>query len=281
MTNTVAFPRLFDAVFTFNREAFAIPLGSFELSIKWYGLIIAIGFSLAVLYACKRAPQFGMTSDNLIDILLIALPVSIIGARAYYVVNSWSYYREHLNEIFHIWEGGLAIYGAVIAAFLTAFIYGRIKKTDFLSLFDLGSLGFLIGQIVGRWANFVNAEAFGGPTNAPWGMSINGGAPVHPTFLYESLWNLIGFACLHFYSKRRHFKGEVALLYFTWYGLGRFFIEGLRTDSLYLGATGIRISQLFALISFVVCLALWVYLRFTRKTLPGFLALNAPEEEQP
>lgn len=278
MTNTVAFPHLFDTVFTFHREIFVIPIGSMQFSIKWYGLIIAIGFSLAVLYAFKRAPQFGTTTDELIDGLLITLPISIVGARAYYVLNSWSYYSERPGEIIRIWEGGLAIYGAVIAAFITVYIYGRVKKIDFFNLFDLASLGFLIGQIVGRWANFVNAEAFGGPTDAPWGMSINGGAPVHPTFLYESLWNVIGFAFLHFYSKRRHFKGEIALLYFAWYGLGRFFIEGLRTDSLYLGGTGIRVSQLFAILSYAAALGLWVYLRFVRKTPPAMLALDKDEE---
>ena len=269
MTNTVGFPGLFDRVFTLNREALSFSIGSLDFSIKWYGVIIACGFILAALYVMRRAPQFGTSSDELIDLLLFALPLSIVGARLYFVFNKWDYYSQHPGDIVKIWEGGLAIYGAVIVAFITVFVFGRVRKCNTLGILDLGSLGLLIGQSIGRWANFVNAEAFGGETSLPWGMSINGGAPVHPTFLYESLWNALGFVLLHFYSrKKRAFQGEIALLYVAWYGLGRFFIEGMRTDSLYLGHTGIRISQALALLSLLAAGGLWLYFRITKKYTP-------------
>ncbi len=269
MTHTVGFPGLFDRTFTMNTEAFSFSLGSLHLSVKWYGVIIAFGFALAVLYASRRAKDFGTNSDELIDFLLWALPLSIVGARLYFVFNKWDYYGQHPGDIVKIWEGGLAIYGGVIAAFLTAFVFCRVRKISPFGLMDVGSLGLLIGQLVGRWANFVNAEAYGSETALPWGMAIDGGAPVHPTFLYESLWNLLGFVLLHFYSKKkRAFAGEIALLYFTWYGFGRFFIEGLRADSLFIGHTDIRISQALALALFLCMGGLWLYLRLSKKYTP-------------
>ena len=184
-------------------------------------------------------------------------------------MNKWDYYGQHPEDIVKIWEGGLAIYGGIIAAFLTVVVFSRVRKCNMLGIMDIGSLGLLIGQLVGRWANFVNAEAHGGETDLPWGMTIDGGTPVHPTFLYESLWNLIGFTLLHFYSKKkRAFAGEITLLYFAWYGFGRFFIEGLRTDSLYLGHTNIRISQALALGLFLIAGGLWLYLRLSKNYKP-------------
>ncbi len=270
MTHTVGFPGLFDRTFTMNPEALAFSIGPLDFSIKWYGVIIACGFALAVLYAARRAARFGTSTDELIDLLLWALPLSIVGARLYYVLNKWDYYSAHPGDIIKVWEGGLAIYGGVLAAFATVFVFSRVRRCNMLGLMDIGSLGLLIGQIVGRWANFVNAEAYGSETSLPWGMSIDGGAPVHPTFLYESLWNLVGFAFLHFYSKKkRTFPGEIALLYLTWYGFGRFFIEGLRADSLYLGHTDIRVSQALALFMFVCAGGAWLYLRLSRKNTPA------------
>ncbi len=270
MIHTVGFPGLFDRTFTMNTEALAFSIGPLDFSIKWYGVIIACGFALAVLYVTRRAAQFGTSSDELIDLLLWALPLSIAGARLYYVLNKWDYYGQHPGEIVQIWKGGLAIYGGILAAFATVFVFSRIHKSHMLGMMDIGSLGLLIGQIVGRWANFVNAEAFGSETSLPWGMSIDGGAPVHPTFLYESLWNLLGFLLLHVYSKKkRAFSGEITLLYLTWYGFGRFFIEGLRSDSLYLGHTDIRISQALALVTFLCMGGLWLYLRLSGKYTPA------------
>ena len=181
------------------------------------------------------------------------IPIAIIGARLYYVIFQWGDYREHPIDALKIWEGGLAIYGGVIAGLLTGVVWCREKKIPFGVMADVCAPGLLIGQCIGRWGNFVNGEAHGGPTTLPWGMTIDGQSMVHPTFLYESLWNLAGFVLLHFYSKKRRFKGEIALLYAAWYGAGRAWIEGLRTDSLYIGS--VRVSQLLAIISCIAAVA--------------------------
>ncbi len=258
MTNAISFPGLpiiGDKVFTIDRVAFTV----FGKDIMWYGVIIATGFILAAIYAVKRAEKFGTNGDELIDMLLWTLPIAIVGARTYYVLYEWDYYKENLSEIYKIWNGGLAIYGAVIAAFIVVYFFGKKRKADILGILDIGCIGLLIGQFIGRWANFINAEAFGGQTLMPWGMVINGANPVHPTFFYESLWNFIGFIAIHFYSKKRKFRGEIMLLYVAWYGLGRSWVEGMRTDSLYVGSTNIRASQLFAIITFLAAIGLLTY----------------------
>ncbi len=260
---TVGFP---DLGLEFKVNPVVFKIGNFSL--RWYGLIIAVGFILAVIYIMKRAKEFNTSSDELTDLLLWGVPLSIIGARAYFVINSWDSYKNDIKEIFYIWHGGLAIYGGVIVAFLVVFFFCKKRKSDMLSIFDLIALGFLIGQFIGRWGNFVNMEAYGTATSLPWGMSINGAAPVHPTFLYESLWNLIGFIILHFYSKKRKFRGEIFLCYIAWYGFGRMLIEGLRTDSLYLGSTDIRISQLLAAVSMVIALAALFIIRVSKSYKP-------------
>ena len=229
------------------------PSASFTLfghTFYWYGAIIAVGFILAMLYCARHCRRCGIKPDTLYDFLIWMIPLAIIGARLYYVIFQWSDYREHPLNAFKIWEGGLAIYGGVIAGILTGIVWCRKRKIPFGAMADVCAPGLLIGQCIGRWGNFVNGEAHGGPTTLPWGMTIDGQSMVHPTFLYESLWNLAGFVLLHFYSKKRRFKGEIALLYAAWYGAGRAWIEGLRTDSLWLGS--VRVSQLLAIIS---CLA--------------------------
>ena len=248
MEHTIGFPNL-GLEFTLNRVACTV-LGK---DIYWYGIIICAGFILAALYVSSRTKEFGITSDNLMDCLIICVPLGIICARIYYVVFEWSYYAEHPSEIIAIWKGGIAIYGGIIGTLIGLFVYSRVKKLSFASLCDLAAFGLLIGQCIGRWGNFVNGEAHGGPTTLPWGMTIDGQSMVHPTFLYESLWNLAGFVLLHFYSKKRRFKGEIALLYAAWYGAGRAWIEGLRTDSLYIGS--VRVSQLLAIISCIAAIA--------------------------
>lgn len=254
MTNVIAFPAL-GLEFTINRVAFTI----FGLNVYWYGVIIALGFLLAVGYANHRIGEFGFTSDQLYDALIAAIPSAIIGARLYYVAFRWSYYSQHLNELFSTREGGLAIYGGVIGALIAVSLYGRYKKLNIAAMFDVAALGLLIGQLVGRWANFINAEAHGGETAFFLGMTINGGAPVHPTFLYESIWNLIGFILIHILSKKNYrFRGQLFLNYLFWYGMGRFWIEGMRTDSLYIGSTGLRVSQLVSLGGVIVGGALLV-----------------------
>lgn len=248
MEHTIGFPNL-GLEFTLNRVACTV-LGK---DIYWYGIIICAGFILAALYVNSRTKDFGITSDNLTDCLIICVPLGIICARIYYVVFEWGYYAQHPGEIIAIWKGGIAIYGGIIGTLIGLFVYSRVKKLSLASLCDLAAFGLLIGQCIGRWGNFVNGEAHGGPTTLPWGMTIDGQSMVHPTFLYESLWNLIGFVLLHFYSKKRRFKGEIALLYAAWYGAGRAWIEGLRTDSLYIGS--VRVSQLLAIISCVAAIA--------------------------
>lgn len=272
MEHAISFPAL-GLSFDINRVAANL----FGKDIYWYGIIICVGFVLAALYVNRRTGEFGMTSDNLVDCLIICVPVGIVCARIYYVAFEWGYYSQHPNEIIAIWKGGIAIYGAVLGVVAALAIYSRVKKLSFASLCDLAAFGLLIGQCIGRWGNFVNGEAHGGETSLPWGMSIDGADPVHPTFLYESLWNLVGFAALHIYSKKRRFKGEMALLYVAWYGLGRAWIEGLRTDSLYLGP--VRVSQLLAAVSCIAAVAVLVR-RYNRiKVEKAFYTADKTEEK--
>lgn len=257
----ISFP-LFGDHFVMNPPTYFLVFGR---PVYWYAVIIALGFLLAIFYILKRRSDFGLTQDNILDMFIICVPLGIIGARLYYVIfNSADYFGpgKWLN-IIKIWEGGLAIYGGVIAATIGLFIYSRRKKIPVAVFFDVGALGLLIGQAIGRWGNFMNREAFGGMTDLPWKMGLtsqSGTIYVHPTFLYESLWNVLGFILIHIFSKKhRKYDGQIFLLYLAWYGLGRFWIEGLRTDSLYLGSTDIRISQLIAALSFAA--AVFILLR--------------------
>ena len=263
-----------------SRVAFSV----FGKEIYWYGLIIAIGFTLAVIYGMRRAKQFGLTDDHILDILFAAVPSAIICARLYYCVFEWELYANNPISILYIWEGGLAIYGAVIGAVIAVIIYSRIKKVPLGPMMDIGGLGLLIGQMVGRWGNFINREAFGGLTDSFLKMGLTNVAGevfyVHPTFLYESLWNLTGFVLLHFYSKKRKFDGEVFAGYVAWYGLGRAWIEGLRTDSLYLFGTGIRVSQLIAIVSFVLSGSYILYVRLKKKPDPANLLVNRLKDDE-
>ena len=239
--STVSFPGLGFAV-NVKEIAFRI----FNWPIHWYGIIIAAGFLLAVYYCCRKAADYGIEQDDIIDLLIFAVPLCIIGARLYYVIFYLDLYRNpdgslDFLRMLRIWDGGLAIYGGIIVAILTLLVFCKIKKIPFLAFADVGSFGMLIGQLVGRWGNFVNVEAYGAPTDLPWRMGIydtvNGVyqyMEVHPTFLYESLWNLVGFLLLALVvAKHRKFDGQIFLGYIAWYGLGRAWIEGLRTDSLY------------------------------------------------
>lgn len=233
------------------------------LSIHYYGLIIAIGLVLAVVYCSKRADQFGLNEDILLDGVLCVTPVAVICARIYYCAFSWDLYADNPISVLYIWEGGIAIYGSVIGAILGVIVFCKVKKLRITAVLDLVSLGFLIGQFIGRWGNFMNREAFGAETDSFLRMGLMKASTgevtyYHPTFLYESLWNFAGFVILHFLSKKRKYDGQVALGYLVWYGLGRAFIEGLRTDSLYIGP--FRVSQLLAAGSCVIALALLVIL---------------------
>ena len=265
------------------------PANSFTVfghTFYWYGVIIACGFLLAVWYCFGRCGEFGVTQDDLLDCLLFAVPIAIVGARAYYVIFYGGY--DSFWEMCKIWEGGLAIYGGVIGAVLTVFVVCRVKKISALAVLDLVSFGLLIGQCVGRWGNFMNREAYGAQTEifCRMGLTLNGQTIyVHPTFLYESLWNLLGFAGLHILSKKtaRRFDGQYFLTYLGWYGLGRAWIEGLRTDSLYIAGTSVRVSQLLAAVTCLLSLALLaVFLRRRKRApVPLWAERRALQEDPP
>ena len=239
-------------------------IGSFE--VRFYGLIIALGLILAVVYALSRKEQFGISEDDLMDGVLWIAPFAIVCARLYYCAFEWDMYKDNPISILYIWEGGLAIYGAVIGAAIGVIIHCKlIKKISVLAVLDLVSLGFMIGQMLGRWGNFFNREAHGGVTDSFLRMGLihpqlGIGEYYHPTFLYESLWNLVGFILIHFLSKKRKYDGQVALYYVAWYGLGRALIEGLRTDSLWWG--NFRVSQVLAAGSCLIAVALLILLAF-------------------
>lgn len=258
----------------------------FGWKVYWYGVIIAVGFLLAVIYSVKHAKEFGLTEDDVIDTLIWAVPLGIIGARLYYVIfyrdaNGLNPYFDGFNDlrdIITIWEGGLAIYGGVIGGVIGLVIATRIKKISGRAMLDVISFGLLIGQAVGRWGNFTNRECYGAETTVPWRMGLAYSYKTfyyHPTFLYESLWNVLGFLLLHFLvKKKRKFDGQLFLFYLAWYGLGRLFIEGLRTDSLYVGATNLRVSQLLAGLTCFFALCLMFYVLIFRRPEADELWLN-------
>lgn len=266
----ISFPGLFGD-WELNIDPVAIHIGH---GIYWYGIILAFAM-LAGLYLCmKQAKHYGLTEDNIMDMVLWAVPCCIIGARFYYVLFYLDLYRNtdgslDWGAMFRIWDGGLAIYGAVIAGVLVALVYTKRHKLPFFAMGDVAVMGLLLGQIIGRWANFINREAFGGETTLPWRMKLwvsqYTSIEVHPTFFYESLWNLIGLLLiLLVVSKARRFDGENTWFYFLWYGLGRFWIEGLRTDSLYLFnwtflGQPIRVSQALSLLLAVTAAVMLFY----------------------
>lgn len=286
--NTVAFPGL---GLTFHLDRVALSLGSFQ--IYWYGVIIALGAVLAVFFCMRTGPRLGIQGNDFLDVLLFALPGGIIGARLYYIIFNPSLYVKagggiDLAACVNIHKGGLAIYGGILAGTLIVFLVSRHKKIPFPAMVDLCTFGLLIGQIAGRWGNFVNVEAYGGETDLPWRMGIEtaqGYWEVHPTFLYESLWNLLGFFLLLLVLRKglRKFDGMLFLLYLAWYGFGRGLIEGLRTDSLYFFDTGLRVSQLLGFASCVLALLLLVWKLKSRPD-PGALYVNRHrpiKEEKP
>lgn len=242
----------------------SISLG--PLNIYFYGIIIACGLVLAVLYCMNRSKEFGIQEDDILDGVLWVTPFAICCARAYYCIFAWQEYAADPISVLYIWNGGLAIYGGVIGALIGVSVLCKLKKNKLPAMLDLVLLGFLIGQSIGRWGNFMNREAFGAPTDSFFRMGLYNTVTgqteyYHPTFLYESVWNLCGFVMLHFLSKRRKYDGQIALCYAAWYGLGRCLIEGLRMDSLYWGS--FRVSQVLAGVSCVaaVIVLLWQHFR--------------------
>jgi phosphatidylglycerol:prolipoprotein diacylglycerol transferase len=223
----------------------AVAFSIFGLEIRWYGLLIASAVLIGTVLALKEAKRKGVKEETLIDMLLFAVPAAIIGARAYYVIFMWDYYSKNPSQILNIRGGGLAIHGVIIAGTLVAIIFAKVRKESFWKLADIVAPSLILGQAIGRWGNFANQEAHGGPTDLPWGIMIDG-VKVHPTFLYESIWNLLVFGFLLWYRRKKAtVEGEIYLLYLILYSVGRFFIEGLRTDSLMLGP--FRVAQLISL----------------------------------
>ena len=232
------------------------------LTIHYYGAIIALGLVLAVMYSCRRGHEFGLEEDDILDGVLWITPFAILCARIYYCAFSWHEYAANPISVLYIWNGGIAIYGSVIGAIIGMAVFAKIKKVKMMAVVDLILIAFLIGQFIGRWGNFVNREAFGAATDSFFRMGLfntrtNAWEYYHPTFLYESVWNMVGFVLLHFLSKKRKYDGQMALSYAAWYGLGRCFIEGLRVDSLWWGP--FRVSQLLAGITCIaaVCILAW------------------------
>ena len=283
--NTVSFPGL--GLGPFEIDPTAIKIGNF--GIQWYAVIITFGMILAFLYARNRAKYEGITDDDIYDVTMWCILFGIIGARLYYVAfkfdnylvtdgTFWQNSKDTLLNIINIRNGGLAIYGGIIVGVLTGYIISKRKKIRFPILADVAAPAIMIGQILGRWGNFFNAEAFGDETALPWRMGLMNKfgewSYVHPTFLYESLWNLVGFVLVAVFYKKKKYNGQVFLFYISWYGLGRAFIEGLRSDSLYVGP--LRISQLVGIAAFVVGTALFFI--FLKKT-PEIMELVAEDTD--
>ena len=279
----ISFPGLFGD-WEFNPDPIAIHIGH---GVYWYGIILACAM-LAGLFLCmKQAKRFGLTEDNVLDLVLWAVPCCILGSRIYYVIFYLDLYRNadgglDWGRIIAIWDGGLAIYGTVIAGVIVVLIFTKVKKLRFAAMTDLAAMGLLLGQIIGRWANFINREAFGGLTELPWRMRLWVSASqyieVHPTFLYESLWNLVGLLLMLFVvTKGRRFDGENTWFYFLWYGLGPPWVEGLRTDSLYLFdwtfmGQPLRVSPALSMVMVVVAAVMLFYnIKIKKRTADGLL----------
>ena len=274
--NTVSFPKL-----NIELPVYSTAFTIFGFEIKWYGILIMLGLLFAVVYCFKRMKSFGIDDDRATNVVFAGFIGAIICARLYYVIMEWNSFKDDLVSVIMVREGGLAIYGGIIGAVVIGFIAAKVNKLRFMPLMDLVGMGFLIGQAFGRWGNFFNHECYGSNTSLPWGMTspriqaeltaeanqileltgvtVDPTQPVHPCFLYESLWCIIGFVLLHIYSKHRKFDGELFLLYIGWYGLGRMVIEGLRTDSLMVGH--LRVSQLVAGLCVIISIAAIIYMR--------------------
>ena len=238
----------------------------FGFRIYFYGVVMAVAFIAAVLYAAHKSPKMGIKGDDIYSLVLWVLPMAIIGCRLYYVATEWDRYKDDLIEILYIWEGGIAMYGGIIAGVITVYIWSRAKKIPVGATLDVAGSALILGQVIGRCANFVNREAFGYQTDIFFRMGLTRPGEetvyVHPTFLYESLWNLIGFLIINFFwlkKGRRKYDGQVFIFYAMWYGAGRSWIEGLRTDSLYIPGTELRISQVVAAVSMIAGFIILLY----------------------
>ncbi|MDR0326630.1 MAG: prolipoprotein diacylglyceryl transferase [Oscillospiraceae bacterium] len=236
-------------------------------ALTWYGLIFAVGFLLAVTYCLRQAKHFGIKQDEIIDMLFFAVPAGIIGARLYYVAFNWGEFQEEPIRILYTWQGGMAIYGAIICAAAAAGLFCWVRRVSIGAMLDIGAMGLLIGQAIGRWGNFVNGEVYGQPTDLPWRMRIYS-QEVHPLFLYESLWNLLGLVLLRLIIKKRKYNGQMFTLYIAWYGLGRAMMEGMRAAEFNLMLGRWMISQMIAVISCIAALVFLFYMTLFKKHKP-------------
>ncbi len=263
MVNNIAFPRL-GIDFNISPVAFSI-LGK---DVYWYALIILIGFFLGLLLVYRDAPKRGLSHDNVVDIALLGIVSGIICARIYYVIFSWDEFRDDIMGIFRIWEGGIAIYGAIIGAVISTAIYCKVKKLNILNAFDVCCVGLLLGQAIGRWGNFVNCEVYGGVTDSIFGMSINGGAPVVPLFLYESALNFLGVILLLLFRNHKTHHGQVFMRYLFWYSLCRLILEGMRDTRyiLYLIPNVLGISQFVSVLLIIISIIGSVIIAKSKRT---------------
>ena len=236
-----------------DRVAFSI----FGIDVTWSGILMALGMIIGTLLAIKEGKRVGIKEDDILDLAIVAIPSGLIGARLYYVIFNWDYYSQNISQILNFRGGGMAIHGALIGGILAGYLFSRYKKMSFFKLADTVIIGVPLAQAIGRWGNFINQEAHGGPTNLPWGIMVNG-EKVHPTFLYESIWNIGIFIFLWIFRKKKQYEGEVIVLYTILYSLGRFFIEGLRTDSLMIGP--FRMAQVISLVGVIGGIIVHIYL---------------------
>lgn len=262
--NVISFPNL---GFTFNVNPVAFPIG--EKPIYWYALIILAGVAAGLSIGLASSKKRGVDPDNIYDICLYGLLAAIIGARIYYVAFDFDSFKDNISDIFKVWEGGLAIYGGLIGAVIAAIIYCKVKKLNFFKIADIAAPGLILGQAIGRYGNFFNAEVYGFETTLPWGMSINGASPVHPLFLYESMWNILGLILILLFRDKKKAHGQVFFSYILWYSFGRFFLEGMRQPEYVLKLTGnIGVSQILAAVLVIVSIIVIVWLGKNKKLVP-------------
>ena len=236
-----------------DRVAFTI----FGIDVMWYGILMATGMILGTYLALKEAERVGISEDDVLNLAIFAIPAGVLGARLYYVIFNWGYYSQNPSQILNFRGGGMAIHGALIGGILAGLIYTKIKKINFFKMADIALIGMPLAQAIGRWGNYINGEAHGGPTNLPWGIMVDG-VKVHPTFLYESIWDFGIFIFLWMFRKKKKYEGKIIVYYIGLYSLGRFFIEGLRTDSLMIGP--LRMAQVISLVGVVGGIIAHIYL---------------------
>ena len=236
-----------------DRVAFTI----FGIDVMWYGILMATGMILGTYLALKEAKRVGISEDDVLNLAIFAIPAGVLGARLYYVIFNWEFYSQNPSQILNFRGGGMAIHGALIGGILAGLIYTKIKNISFFKMADIALIGMPLAQAIGRWGNYINGEAHGGPTDLPWGIMVDG-VKVHPTFLYESIWDFGIFVFLWMFRKKKKYEGQVAIYYIILYSLGRFFIEGLRTDSLMIGP--LRMAQVISLVGVVGGIIAHIYL---------------------